>query len=97
MDRTSWNIASATRPKDWDAFVEILKLSAAEHSKLTLVGAVVTGGPGCNNYGPMIGGPEMAAENFVGQVTMALMPSKYGRCDGDPALEEGKFANQLAE
>lgn len=93
--KTSWNIASATKPNNFEVFVGLVKSSAAEHGKLELIGFVVAPGPGCNNYGLMLSGEEAEAERFVQAFTNALFPAKYGRCEHDPMLVEGQFANKL--
>lgn len=95
--KTAWNIASATKPNNFEVFVSLLKSSAGEHGKLELIAFVVAPGPGCNNYGLMLLGEEHEAERFIQAVTAALFPAKYSRCDGDPALIEHQFINGLAQ
>lgn len=88
---TTWNVASATKPRDFNSFVAFVKESAAEHGKLQLVAFVLAAGPGCNNYGMMLEGEEAEAKRFVEAFTLAVMPAKYGRSEGDPAIHVGQF------
>lgn len=94
---TTWNIASATRPKDFPAFVEALKSAAAEHNELTLTGLLVVQGPGCNNYGLLLQGCEAPAARFVEQLTMALQPAKYSQIESDERLPAGTFTCDLGD
>lgn len=88
---STWNIASATRPNNFEAFTEIVKNSARENNSLEVVALIVVKGYGCNNYALMIAGPEKEAEMFIRSVTMVLQPAKYSRVDGDPAIKIGDF------
>lgn len=84
-----YNIASATKPKDFEQFTQFLKDCAAPH--LTLTSFVVVPGPGCNNYGLALDGPADHAESFARELCMALQPAKYSKLTNDPELKPGRF------
>jgi hypothetical protein len=85
---TSYNIAFGKRPKP--GFMDMVR-SLCEGEKVPLIGAVLAPAPGAWNFGLMFPDTFEDHENFVRQVTIALMPAKYERCDGDPLLVEGEF------
>ena len=80
------NIATSKKPNDVPAFFEAVKAAFPEISA-----GVIAEGYGCNNFGFIIDGPDEAAERIANELTMALMPSKWSKCDGDPMLKPGEF------
>lgn len=83
-----YNIAFAGRPAP--QFLDVLR-KCCETEDVPLLAAVVCGAPGCYNLGIKLA---EANENFVTQLTMALMPSKYECLDSDPMIpEDGQFVD----
>lgn len=89
---TKYLIATNTKPNDqkgFEAFCGILRSSAEEHGKLKLVGGITwVPGPGCNNLAFEIEGKDKDAEFFINQVTMMLMPAKWGTTSDTIAAED---------
>ena len=59
------------------------------HEGIDLKGLIVTTGPGCYNLAIRI--PEN--ENFVNQLTMALMPARWSTTQD--AVPEGEFTDEV--
>jgi len=73
-------IATATSPDSESGFNAICEniRGAAGEADISVVGGILwTPGPGCHNVAFELQGDESACERFVGQITMALMPSKW--------------------
>jgi len=86
-------IATSKCPADFEAYLEGIKEWAAD-SNVVIQGYVVTDGPGCCNHGIMLEGDN--SEQFMNQLTMALMPSRWSAvADSDPAIEAGQFDMQV--
>jgi hypothetical protein len=77
-------------------FMEVLRAACAAEN-VPLLGAVVVPAPGAYNLGVMLDDSFADHENFVTRLTMALMPAKFERCDGDPLLVQGEFTMHLEE
>lgn len=85
-------IAFGMRPRDPKTFVDAV-VSHAKADGVAVTGGVLCPGPGCWNLAIIVDHPD--AENFVNQLTMALMPAKWGVCN-DPRLVEGQFIVEAA-
>lgn len=80
-------IAFGARPKDPSTFLDMV-VSFAKADKVPVTGGILCPGPGCWNLAIIVDHPD--AENFVNQLTMALMPAKWEVCS-DPRLKDGEF------
>lgn len=82
-------IATSKKPLDFVKFIECVKASAAEGNNV-IKGYVVVPGNGCWNHGIIIEGDD--EEGFINQLTMVMMPARWGKVDdSDPAVVEGQF------
>lgn len=89
------NIASATKPLNVQGFFTSVQDFARNNGPCRVTAGVVTAGPGCNNYGFRIEGPEKEAEKLANCLCMALMPAKWCEVQDDPALRPGQFYSDL--
>ena len=81
-------IAFSGRPNS--GFLDTL-VQLAKGDGIVISGAYLCPGPGCWNLAIIVESDD--AENFVNQLTMALMPAKWELCN-DPKLEAGKFTTE---
>lgn len=88
----SYNIAFGKAPLP--GFMSMLR-EVLKKDGVPLLGAVLTTAPVAYNLGLMFSDSFADHERFVTQLTMVLMPAKYGRCDGDSELVEGLFTDQV--
>ena len=79
-------IAAAKKPNDVVGFFDAIKAAFPEISA-----GVIAEGYGCNNFGFIIDAPDEKAKQIANSLTMALMPSKWSTCEGDPMLKPGEF------
>ena len=71
-------------------FLDSLTLVAGNDG-VDIQGAVLTDGPGCANLAILLPEPN---DNFVNQLTMALMPAKWESCT-DARLVAGSFVDEV--
>ena len=83
-------VASATKPKDVEAFFKAVR-DALAGSPVECTAGVFTQGPGCGNYGFRLVGPEAECEKVAIQLCMMMQPAKWSTCEGDRLLVEGRF------
>lgn len=88
-------IAFGHIPRDPARFLDaVVQMSA--NDGVTIVGAYLCGGPGCANLAIGLADDFADAENFVNQLTMALMPAKW-ESTTDPLLVEGAFTAKVED
>lgn len=80
------NIAAAKSVKDVPAFFAAVREAMPE-----ITAGVIAEGYGCLNFGFIIEADDETAERLANQLTMALMPSRWSTCEGDPMLKPGEF------
>jgi hypothetical protein len=90
METKQFNIASATKPHDAQAFIALVR-DAAEKEGFHIDAIAIVPGPGCRNYGIQITGPEGRTTKWAEAFCIALQPGKYSEVKNDPALRIGEF------
>ena len=80
------NIAANKKPNDVPAFFEAVKAAFP-----ALPAGAIAEGSGGNNLCFIIDAPDDRAAQVANQLTMALMPSRWSNCEGDPMLKPGEF------
>lgn len=88
-------IATSKAPTDFNAYLGAVK-QMAEELNVTILGYTVVYGLGCYNHGIMLEGDN--SEQFMNQLTMALMPARWSKvADNDPAIDNNQFSMEVVQ